>query len=44
MDLNFEIYEGKTYSDLLKDVVKNHKNKQTQLKTLINQLILLITL
>ena len=38
MDLNFEIYEGKTYSDLLKDVVKNHKNKQSQIKTLINQL------
>lgn len=38
MDLNFEIYEGKTYSDLIKDVVKNHKNKQTQIKTLINQL------
>lgn len=38
MDLNFEIYEGKTYSDLLKDIVKNHKNKQSQIKTLINQL------
>ena len=38
MDLNFEIYEGKTYSDLIKDVVKNHKSKQTQIKALINQL------
>lgn len=38
MDLNFEIYDGKSYSDLLKDIVKNHKSKQNQIKTLINQL------
>jgi len=38
MDFNFELYEGKSYSDLLKDVVKNHKTKQTQIKALINQL------
>lgn len=38
MDLNFKIYDDKTYSELLKDIVKNHKNKQTQIKTLITQL------
>jgi len=38
MDLNFEIYEGKTYSDLLKDIVKNHKAKQSKIKILIEQL------
>lgn len=38
MNLDFELYDGKTYSDLVKDVVKNHKNKQTQIKTLIGQL------
>ena len=43
MDLNFEIYEGKTYSDLIKDVVKNHKSKQTQIKALINQLTEMVT-
>lgn len=43
MDLNFEIYEGKTYSDLIKDVVKNHKSKQGQIKALINQLTEMVT-
>lgn len=38
MDFNFELYEGKTYSDLLQDIVKNHKTKQTQIKALIGQL------
>ena len=38
MNLDFELYNGKKYSDLVQDVVKNHKNKQTQIKTLISQL------
>lgn len=39
MDQDFEVYEGKTYSDLVKDIVENHKNKQKQIKTLTNQLV-----
>lgn len=38
MDFNVEIYEGKTFGDLLKDIVKNHKTKQAQIKALISQL------
>jgi hypothetical protein len=38
MDFNFELYDGKSYSDLMKDIVKNHKNKQSQIKILIQQL------
>ena len=38
MDLEFELYDGKKFSDLLKDIVKNHKSKQSQIKTLIEQL------
>lgn len=38
MDLDFDLYKGKKYSDLLKDIVGNHKNKQTQIKALIDQL------
>lgn len=37
-DFDFELYKGKSYSDLLKDVVKNHKSKQDQIKVLIKQL------
>jgi hypothetical protein len=39
MDFEFELYEGKKYSDLLKDIVKNHKSKQTQIKSLVEQLV-----
>lgn len=38
MNLDFELYDGKKYSDLVQDVVKNHKNKQFQIKSLISQL------
>lgn len=38
MNLDFELYDGKKYSDLVQDVVKNHKSKQSQIKTLISQL------
>ena len=39
MDLEFELYKGKKYSDLLEDIVKNHKAKQTQIKALVGQLV-----
>lgn len=39
MDLDFELYKGKKYSDLLQDIVKNHKSKQTQIKALVDQLV-----
>ena len=39
MDLDFELYDGKKYSDLLKDIVKNHKSKQNQIKLLTDQLV-----
>jgi hypothetical protein len=39
MDLDFELYEGKKYSDLVKDIVKNHKAKQNQIKALTEQLV-----
>jgi hypothetical protein len=39
MDFDFELYKGKKYSDLLQDIVKNHKSKQTQIKTLVDQLV-----
>ena len=38
MNLDFELYEGKKYSDLVQDVIKNHKNKQSKISTLISQL------
>lgn len=39
MDFDFELYKGKKYSDLLQDIVKNHKSKQTQIKALVEQLV-----
>lgn len=39
MDFEFELYDGKKYSDLLKDIVKNHKSKQVQIKALVDQLV-----
>jgi hypothetical protein len=39
MDFEFELYKGKKYSDLLEDIVKNHKSKQTQIKALVGQLV-----
>ena len=38
MNFNVEIFDGKTFGDLLKDIVKNHKTKQSQVKALIGQL------
>lgn len=39
MDQDFDVYEGKKYSDLVKDIVENHKSKQKQIKVLTNQLV-----
>jgi len=38
MEQDFDLFDGKKYSDLLKDIVKNHKSKQSQIKVLIEQL------
>lgn len=39
MSLDFEICDGKKYSDLVKDIVSNHKSKQKQIKVLTDQLV-----
>lgn len=39
MSVDFELYSGKKYSDLIKDIVKNHKTKQNQIKALTEQLV-----
>ena len=43
MNLDFELYEGKKYSDLVQDIIKNHKSKQSQIKSLTSQLIDMVT-
>jgi hypothetical protein len=42
MDLNFEIYKGKHFSGLCKDIVKNSENKKDQIDILISELRTLI--
>jgi hypothetical protein len=42
MDLNFEIYKGKNFSSLCKDIVKNSENKKDQIDILISELRTLI--
>lgn len=42
MDLNFEIYKGKNFSGLCKDIVKNSENKKDQIDLLISELRSLI--
>ena len=42
MDLNFEIYKGKNFSNLCKDIVKNSENKKDQIDVLISELRTLI--
>jgi len=42
MDLNFEIYKGKNFSGLCKDIVKNSENKKDQIDILISELRSLI--
>lgn len=43
MNNDFDLYDGKRYSDLLKDIVKNHKNKQSQIKQLTQQLVEMVS-
>lgn len=38
MSLDFEIYKGKTFSHLCKDIVKNSENKKNQINILISDL------
>lgn len=38
MDNDIEIYKGKTFSDLCKDIVKNSEEKKTQIDILITDL------
>jgi hypothetical protein len=42
MDFNFEIYKGKNFSSLCKDIVKNSENKKDQIDVLISELRTLI--
>ena len=42
MELNFEIYKGKNFSSLCKDIVKNSENKKDQIDILISELRSLI--
>ena len=43
MSLDFDLYDGKKYSDLVKDIVKNHKAKQNQIKALTDQLVNMVS-
>lgn len=38
MDLDFEIFKGKSFSHLCKDIVKNSENKKNQINVLISEL------
>jgi len=42
MDTNFEIYKGKNFSSLCKDIVKNSESKKDQIDILISELRSLI--
>jgi len=42
MDLNFEIYKGKSFSGLCKDIVKNSESKKDQIDILVSELRTLI--
>lgn len=42
MDTNFEIYKGKNFSNLCKDIVKNSESKKDQIDILISELRTLI--
>lgn len=42
MDFNFEIYKGKNFSSLCKDIVKNSESKKDQIDVLISELRTLI--
>lgn len=38
MDNNFELYEGKTFKDLMKDIVTNADNKRDQIDITVSDL------
>jgi hypothetical protein len=38
MELDFEIFKGKTFSNLCKDIVRNSENKKNQINILISDL------
>lgn len=38
MNTNFEIYKGKNFSNLCKDIVKNSESKKDQIEILISEL------
>lgn len=38
MDTNFEIYKGRTFASLCKDIVKNSEHKKDQIDILISEL------
>lgn len=42
MDLNFELYKGKSFSGLCKDIVKNSESKKDQIDILVSELRSLI--
>lgn len=42
MDTNFEIYKGRTFASLCKDIVKNSESKKDQIDILISELRSLI--
>jgi hypothetical protein len=42
MDTNFEIYKGKNFASLCKDIVKNSESKKDQIDILISELRTLI--
>jgi len=42
METNFEIYKGKNFSNLCKDIVKNSESKKDQIDILISELRSLI--
>lgn len=42
MNTEFEIYPGKSYNNLIKDIVDNSQRKQTQIDKIINDLVAFI--
>jgi hypothetical protein len=38
MNIDFNLYEGKSYNDLLKDIVTNTENKRDQIDIVISEL------
>ena len=43
MDFNFEVFEGKTFSDLLKEIHKNSSDKKQQIELLISEVTSFMT-